>query len=108
MDVSKIPAGLLAPRPIGAMPGADKATTQMLDGSGGLRPSFADSLKGAIQDVNAKSAVADAEVTALMTGEGSVHKTMIAMQDAATSMDMVLAVRNKVLDAYTEVMRRPV
>jgi len=108
MDISKVPAGLLAPRPIGPMAGADKAMTEMLDGSGGLRPSFADSLKGAIQDVNAKSALADSEVTALMTGQGSVHNTMIAMQDAAVSMDMVLAVRNKVLDAYTEVMRMPV
>jgi flagellar hook-basal body complex protein FliE len=37
-----------------------------------------------------------------------VHQAMIAMQDASVAMEMVLAVRNKALEAYHEIMRMPV
>jgi flagellar hook-basal body complex protein FliE len=109
MDLSKIPAGMIAPRPLGPLPGVNEGKgLEQLSGSGGLRPSFSDTLKGALDEVKAKSAVSDQAITNVMTGQGSVHEAMIAMQDSAVAMDMVLAVRNKVLEAYQEVIRMPV
>jgi len=103
MDLSNIPAGLLAPRPVGADTGV--ASPLSTDGTG---TSFADALKSAVADANDKVVSADHAVQSLMLGEGSVHQAMIAMQDAQVAMEMVVAVRNKVLEAYQEVMRMPV
>ena len=109
MDISNIPAGMLSPRPLGSLPGVTEGQgPEQLSGSGGLRPSFSDTLKGAINEVTAKSDASEQAITAVMTGQGSVHEAMIAMQDSAVAMDMVLAVRNKVLEAYQEVIRMPV
>lgn len=104
MDIKAVPPHLLVPRPIGeALPAPSGAA-----GADAGGPSFADALKGAVEDANAKSVEAERQVRALVTGEGSVHEAMIAMQDASVAMEMVLAVRNKVLEAYQEVMRMPV
>lgn len=103
MDIKSVPAGLLLPRPIGA----DAAAGPALSGSGGVAPDFADTLKDAVLDANGKAVEADRQVEALMVGEGSLHQTMLAMQDASVAMDMVMAVRNRVLEAYQEVMRMP-
>lgn len=105
MDIKAIPPHLLVPRPIGEGLPSPAAGAAGLDAGG---PSFADALKGAVEDANAKSIEAEHQVRALVTGEGSVHQAMIAMQDASVAMEMVLAVRNKVLEAYQEVMRMPV
>jgi flagellar hook-basal body complex protein FliE len=104
MDIKSIPAGLIAPAPVGA----DKAVGPGPLGQGEVGPGFADTLKAALEDANTKVQEADRQVEALVVGEGSLHRTMIAMQDASVAMDMVMAVRNKALEAYQEVMRMPV
>jgi len=104
MDIKSIPAALIAPLPVGADTGVGGA----LSGQGGIAPSFADTLKSAVADANTKSQEADRQVEALMVGEGSLHRTMLAMQDASVAMETVIAVRNRALEAYQEVMRMPV
>ena len=43
---------------------------------------------------------------AYMTGQPvEVHDLMIAMEKASTSMQLTLQVRNKLLEAYSEIMR---
>lgn len=103
MDLKGIPPGLLAPRPVGADIGV--GTPLSTDGTA---PSFADALKDAVADANTKVHAADHAIDSLMLGEGSVHEAMIAMQDAQVAMEMVVAVRNKALEAYQEIMRMPV
>jgi flagellar hook-basal body complex protein FliE len=104
MDLKSIPPGLLSPRPIGSDTGVQPPLST--DGTGG--PNFADALKNAVADANTKVHSADQAVESFMLGEGSVHKAMIAMQDAQVAMEMVVAVRNKALEAYQEIMRMPV
>jgi flagellar hook-basal body complex protein FliE len=104
MDVKSIPSALLVPRPVGV----DTGLGAPLGAPGGLAPSFADTLKNAVQDTNAKVQSADRAVESAMVGEGSLPQAMIAMQDAQVAMEMVVAVRNKALEAYQEIMRMPV
>jgi len=105
MDIKAIPVHLLVPKPIGEGLPSPAAGAAGPDAGG---PSFADALKGAIGEANAKSIEAERQVQALVTGEGSIHQAMIAMQDASVAMEMVMAVRNKALEAYHEIMRMPV
>jgi len=112
--ISGILGGAIPPLPgadgKGGVPlsGAEGKGAIPLSGGQGLGPSFADTLKGAVVDANNKALVSDQAVQRLMVGEGSLHQTMIAMQDSGVAMDMVIAVRNKALEAYQEMMRMPV
>jgi flagellar hook-basal body complex protein FliE len=59
----------------------------------------------AVGQVNALQQQAQAAVTGLMTGSGvDVHQAMIATEKADMAFELVLAVRNKAVQAYQSVM----
>ena len=61
-----------------------------------------------VADANAQQLQADASVQRLATGQSeSVHETMLALAKADLSLRVFVEVRNKVIDAYQEVMRMP-
>ena len=70
---------------------------------------FADVLKTAVSQVNNAQLASDSAVEKLQTGESrNLHEVMISMEKADISMRLMLQVRNKVLDAYQEIMRMQV
>ena len=72
-------------------------------------PSFKDTLASAIGDVSDALKAADTASQKFASGQStSLHDVMIAMEKADISLRTVTAVRNKVLDAYQEIMRMPV
>ena len=70
---------------------------------------FAAMLKDAIKDVNNAQLTADDAVQKVLSGESKdISSTMIALQKADVSLKMMLEVRNKIMDAYQEIMRTQV
>lgn len=70
---------------------------------------FADALQTAVSKVNDTQLAADTAVEKLQTGESrNLHEVMISMEKADISMRLLLQVRNKVIDAYQEIMRMQV
>ncbi len=68
--------------------------------------SFSDILKNALSSVDNAQFEADAAVKQVLSGESKdIHETMIALQKADVSLKLMLEVRNKILEAYQEVMR---
>jgi flagellar hook-basal body complex protein FliE len=66
---------------------------------------FSDLLKDAVGQVNQLEEQAHAAVTGLMTGSGvDMHQAMIATQKASMAFELALAVRNKAVQAYQQVM----
>ena len=66
-------------------------------------------LKDAISEVNNLSQKSDMEIQKIMTGESDELQTaVIAMQRADVSFQMMMQVRNKIVQAYQEVLRMPV
>jgi flagellar hook-basal body complex protein FliE len=66
---------------------------------------FADLMTDAIGQVTQLEQQAQTTVTGLMTGSGvDVHQAMIATQKADMAFELVLAVRNKAVQAYQSVM----
>lgn len=64
------------------------------------------SLKDAIAKVGEAQAQADGSVQALMSGQTTnLHETMIALEKADVSFQLMLQVRNKIVGAYEEIMR---
>lgn len=67
---------------------------------------FSAMLKDALKDVNDAQLQADDAVQKVLSGESKdIHSTMIALQKADVSLKMMLEVRNKMMDAYQEIMR---
>ena len=59
-----------------------------------------------IRAVDAKQHYAADTRTAFLAGEsGNLHQTMIASQEASVSFSLMVEMRNKVLEAYQELMR---
>jgi flagellar hook-basal body complex protein FliE len=70
------------------------------------RPGFADHLKAALRSANDLQHGAKTAMEELATGRnGNIHETLLSMSKAETSFKMVMQVRNKVLNAYQEIMR---
>ena len=77
-----------------------------IDGASTTTPApFSDLLAEAVGQVDKLGSKAKSEVEGLMSGTGvDVHEAMIATQKAAMGFELVLAVRNKALAAYQQVM----
>ena len=88
------------PRDLGILePGA----TSKVEGGG-----FADALGKAIAKADQLQASADLQSTSVANGTGNLHETAIALEKADVALRMATKVRNKVVEAYQEVMRMPV
>jgi flagellar hook-basal body complex protein FliE len=86
-------------------PGNLKASPE-LPGSGA---SFGALLQQAVERVNGLQHDADAAARAFALGQApSVHDTMITMEKADLSLRLTAKIRNKVVDAYQEIMRMQV
>jgi flagellar hook-basal body complex protein FliE len=72
-------------------------------------PSFGETLKGLIGDVDKMQKTAEETTKRMLTGEiEDVHQVMVAMEEAQTSFQLMMEIRNKIVDAYKEVMRMQV
>lgn len=71
--------------------------------------SFGSVLKDAITDINKLQNDADKAIAKVQLEDaGSIHDAMIALEKAGISFQVMMQVRNKILDAYQEVMRMSV
>lgn len=70
---------------------------------------FGEMLKEAITEVNQLQIGSEEEVQRFISGESKdVHTAMLALQRADTSFQMLMQVRNKIVQAYQEIMRMQV
>jgi flagellar hook-basal body complex protein FliE len=68
--------------------------------------SFQNLLGEFVGEVNAKQIAAGDAIAGLMSGKNvSLHQAMISMEEASVSFQMMVEVRNKLLDSYQELMR---
>lgn len=116
-------SGVGGPSPIGG--GIDRVMqlrAQILERNGALaraaaapepaagKPtSFADTLEGALQSVNANQQEASRLSESYERGETvDIAKVMLARQQASVGFEATLQVRNKLLSAYKDIMSMPV
>jgi flagellar hook-basal body complex protein FliE len=66
-------------------------------------------LRDAVQEVNRLQSEADQATEGLMTGrQPSLHRTLVALEKADISFKLMMKVRDKIVDAYREIMRMSV
>src|ERR1700730_1227645 len=71
--------------------------------------SFATTLKDAVGQVNQAQKESDFKMQELATGKSqNIHETMIAAEKVETALRLMVQVRNKMIEAYQEMMRMQV
>ena len=87
------------------LPGAEGVA-----GVGGKEPAggFAAELSKAVGSVDKMQLEADHESAKVAAGGGNLHEAALAMEKADVGMRLMMKVRNKVVEAYQEVMRMSV
>ena len=90
---------------INQMKGLDQITpTVKTDSTSGV--TFNETLKRYINDANDLQIKADRDVQRMIAGEEiDAHEVMTAVEKASMSFEMVMEIRNRMLEAYREVMK---
>jgi flagellar hook-basal body complex protein FliE len=70
--------------------------------------SFGKLLNEAIQQVNDVEKTSQGELQKFLSNESDLHSVMIALEKADLSFQMMMQVRNKIVQAYQEIMRSQV
>lgn len=62
-----------------------------------------------VGEVDAKGKDAAGELRKVMTGEvDNLHQSMVAMQEASVAFNLMVEVRNKMMESYQQIMRMQV
>jgi flagellar hook-basal body complex protein FliE len=69
---------------------------------------FGQALKDVMGSVDTASGDANAAIGRMIDGSGDVHEAMIAMQKADMMLQLTVQIRNKLIQAYQDIMRMPV
>lgn len=79
---------------------------------GGMTPvaaSFESTLGSLVAEVSGKQAAAGQAVSGMLAGQGvPLHRAVVAMEEASVSFQLMVEVRNKLLESYQELMRMQV
>jgi flagellar hook-basal body complex protein FliE len=69
-------------------------------------PDFREALTAAIGDVNELQLDVGAQTNRLIAGEPiDLHEVMISAEEASVAFDLMMEIRNKLLEAYQEIQR---
>ncbi len=69
---------------------------------------FGSSLHRLVHAVETSGREANGAVSRMLDGSGEVHDAMIALQRAEMTLQLTVQVRNKLVQAYQDIMRMPV
>ncbi len=73
---------------------------------GAKGPGFEDMFTKFLTDVNGMQVQADQSIQKMVSGEiKDVHQVMLAVGEAKVAFNLLLEIRNKVMDAYQEVIK---
>jgi flagellar hook-basal body complex protein FliE len=81
------------------------AVLKIAEVKGPKESGFADLLADKLAQADQKIRQADNKANQLLIGRGSIHETMIALEEAGIHLRMVGTVRDKVVQAYQELSR---
>jgi flagellar hook-basal body complex protein FliE len=96
MAIDRIASGLGA---IGGAIAAPSATPPAASSG------FGDALKKAVSAVEATTGEANQAIGRMLDGTGDVHEAVIALQKADTTLQFTVQIRNKIVQAYQDIMR---
>jgi flagellar hook-basal body complex protein FliE len=94
--------------PLTLSSGGASVTALPKPGADGDGAGFQNTLSRLIDGIEQTSADANAKVSGMMEKTVDVHDAMIALQREELTLQLSLAIRNKFVTAYQEIMRMPI
>ncbi len=94
--------------PIGTALPAGAGTPVTPAATGSSPGAFVDSLTRLVSKTETAEADANSAIDGMLQGHAEVHDAMIALQRADLSLQFTVQVRNKLVQAYNEIMRMPI
>lgn len=88
---------------MGATPEAAGANATAMPGS-----SFGEMLSGVLSDASNAGRAAELKASGAIQGKGDLVDVVTAVQAAEVSLETVVAIRDKVIAAYQDIMRMPI
>jgi len=76
--------------------------------AGGAPENFGDLVKQALTAVNDAGQKSDVQTRAMANGKADMVNVVTAVAETETAISAVVAVRDKVISAYEEIMRMPI
>ncbi|MGE5534181.1 MAG: flagellar hook-basal body complex protein FliE [Acidobacteriota bacterium] len=70
--------------------------------------SFTDVLKDALSAVSEAGQKSDAQARAMVSGKGSMVNAVTAVAETEVAIDAIVAVRDRVIAAYEDIMKMPI
>jgi flagellar hook-basal body complex protein FliE len=106
----------MATSPLGGIASIGKtvASTRLGNNTAAAKPdagvgdTFGQSLMNLVENVEQSGADANQAVSNMLDKSGDVHDAMIALQRAEMTLQLTVQIRNKLVQAYQDVMRMPV
>jgi flagellar hook-basal body complex protein FliE len=104
----------MATSPLGGIAAIGKSVASTRLGNSTAKPdagvgdTFGQSLMNLIDNVEQSGADANQAVSNMLDKSGDVHDAMIALQRAEMTLQLTVQIRNKLVQAYQDVMRMPV
>jgi flagellar hook-basal body complex protein FliE len=87
----------------GSLPNVGGDATASSAGTG-----FSDALGRVVDAVESTESQANSAVSGMLSGTTDVHDAMIALQRADLTLQFSVQIRNKLVQAYNDIMRMPV
>lgn len=91
----------------GVAPGGGIGTRET-EAAAATGPSFGSMVKEAVQNAIATQKQSEAVSDAAVKGKADMTQVVLAVNNAETTLQSVVAVRDKVVSAYQEIMRMPI
>jgi flagellar hook-basal body complex protein FliE len=90
----------------GGVEGLPPAARLARGGGAAGRSDFQDLLHGLVEEVDSLQKNADASIEGLVTGETTdIHDVTIKMEEAGIAFDLMMEIRNKLLEAYQQIIK---
>jgi flagellar hook-basal body complex protein FliE len=90
------------------LPGLDGPGAPATPGATPAGGSFADALGQAVASVERQQVEADVSARQVALGGGNLHETALALEKADLSLRVAVKIRNKLVEAYQDIMRMSV
>ena len=85
------------------------SAARLFSPAGGQRPggqaSFGDALRGALQNLNQTTRATDQRTAAMAAGRADLIDVVTAVVETEVAVESMVAVRDRVVQAYEEIMR---
>lgn len=78
------------------------------EGTIGQGPNFASVLKDAVASITEAGRGSDAQTQAMAAGKANIVDVVTAVAETETAIATLVSVRDKVIQAYEEIMRMPI